>query len=273
MLKDRIRQALIVLLALSQFIIPFVFASDFDNTPSESPLYLLPAGYAFIVWLIIWLVTAAYATYQLRPDQTSRSLHRQIAPPLILNMIFFDVWIIVQQQAVLTATDGLQNPALLVITQAILTGMLVCHIVVFGMLHRAKGKLTSRDRWLVQVPAAIYFAWLTAAYSTGIATIFYESGWVGSQVGVPLTVAILGLVALITGSVIVSFNTKHGAVAYGAVIIWAVISIGVENVSQSSVVLITALIVAIILLMVTIYSVNSRPTHSNIQQQSTYLGA
>ncbi|MEL6308602.1 MAG: hypothetical protein AAFN11_04080 [Chloroflexota bacterium] len=256
MFQDRLRQALVALLALSQFITPFLFQNDFDNTPSEVPLYLLPAGYAFIVWLVIWLTSAAYATYQLRPDQTKRELHRRIGFPLSLNMIFFNVWLWAQEAAVLTATDGLQNPIWLVITQLILTGMLATHIYVFREISNLKNELTSLDMWLVQVPAAIYFAWLTAAYSTGVATAFYEAGWVGVQVGIPLTIAILGVVALITGRVIASFNTKYGAVAYGAVIIWAVISIGVQNVNQSILVVGAALMVALILLGVTVYSVN-----------------
>ncbi|MEM9950047.1 MAG: hypothetical protein AAF846_00495 [Chloroflexota bacterium] len=258
MTLDRIRQILVVLLALSQFITPFLFRNDFDNTPSETPLYLLPAGYAFIVWLVIWILCASYATYQLRPDQLERSLHQDIGWHLIIIMTLFNIWLWAQQSAVTTATGGLQNPIWLIVTQLILTGMLITAVVAFSEIRSFKDQLQSLDLWLVQVPFAVYFAWLTAAYSTGIATYFYESGWVGTQLGVPLTVGILIVVGIITSTVIWQFNTTHGAVAYSTVIIWAVVSIAVQNLNQSQIVVIAALVIAIAVLVATMYTVNNR---------------
>jgi len=265
MFSDRIRQGLIVLLALSQFITPFVFENNFANTPGESPLYLLPAGYAISIWLVIWLLSASYATYQLRPDQKDRELHRRLAPFLVVNMVFFNAWLLAQNQATVTATSGEQNPVWLVVTQTILVAMLAANAGAYSVIHNRKADLTRLDLWLVQIPVAVYFGWLSAAASTGFATLFYEAGWVGTQVGVPLTLVLLAVAALITGTVTASFNTKHGAVAYGAVIIWALISIGIENLSQSTVVLIMAWVMAVAILLVTMYTVNNRM--DKLQQQ------
>lgn len=255
MIPDRLRQVLIVVLALLQFITPFLFENNFDNTLRESPLYLLPAGYAFIIWPVIWLLSAVYATYQLWPDQTERSLHRQIGPYLLLNMVFFNVWIWAQSQATLTATVGEQNPAWLVVTQAILIGMIATNVAAHHFLQQQHTALTQRDLWLVQVPVAVYFGWLSAAAGPGFATGLYEAGWAGVQVGEALAAAVLVVAALITSTVIVSFNTIQGAVAYSAVIIWAFLSIGVENINQSVWVLGSAVLLAGAVLLVSLYRV------------------
>lgn len=251
MFQDRIRQLLVVVFAILQFVTPMFFGDIFDesSTVSVQPIYFVPAGYTFLIWSVIVFLSATYATYQILPGQTKRVLHRRIGWSVMLNTLLFSLWLWAAAQQGTFGTPNFQ-PIWILLTVIIIIGMLLMNILAFNHLRALKGQLTRRDMWLVQVPVSVYFGWLN------LATIAN-------------TVA-----AIITGSVLLLFNNIQGTIAYGAVIIWATIGIALENCSLSLAVTVTAVLVAVTILLVTMYSVNrDSSSHGTETNQPVILGS
>ncbi|MEO1166338.1 MAG: hypothetical protein AAFV98_21355 [Chloroflexota bacterium] len=263
---DRLRTILVALFAIGQFVTPVLFANSFGDAPPEDPIYFLPAGYAFAIWGIIIFGSAAYATYQLRPDQLERALHRDIGWWVMLNTVFFSLWLWAQN---LSTTPTVENNNFwLLMTVIIIIGMLVSNIFVFIGIREHIANLTQLDKWLVQVPTAIYFGWLSVATIANTTPYLYAVSWFPNNIGIPMTIALLVVAALITGTVILLFNNPYGAVAYGAVIIWASIGIAVQNLTQSQSVVIASLIVAVVILFVTMFTVTTRMNYDSTSQDA-----
>ncbi|NOK59464.1 MAG: tryptophan-rich sensory protein [Chloroflexi bacterium AL-W] len=275
MFQDRIRQLLVVVFAILQFVTPVFFGDIFDesSTMSGQPIYFVPAGYTFLIWSVIVFLSATYATYQILPGQTERVLHRCIGWYVMLNTLFFSLWLWAAAQQGTFGTPNFQ-PIWILLTVIIIIGMLLMNILAFNHLRALKGQLTDRDMWLVQVPVSVYFGWLSVATIANTTAYLYGIGWTGELWGVPLTVALLCVAAIITGSVLLLFNNIQGAITYGAIIIWATIGIALENRSQSLAVTVTAVLVAVTILLVTMYSVNrDGSSHGSEANQPVILGS
>jgi translocator protein len=257
-----LRPVLVLIFAILQFVTPVIVGNAFDEVSSSAgrrtPIYFVPADYTFGIWGLITLLSAVYAIYQILPNQISRDVHQRIGWFVLINTIFFSIWLILAVQSGRYGTENFQ-PLWILATVIVIIGMLVMNILIFLRLSEMTDQLTVADRWFVVIPTAVYFGWLTVATIANTTSYLYGIGWSGEQYGQFIAAALLVVAAVIASAVILRFTTTHGAVAYSAVIIWAAIGIAVENLNQSRFVTITALLVAGAILVVNIISVNQPP--------------
>lgn len=259
MFSNWVRQLIVVLATSSQFAILGILSANFgEGNPFPAlgtDVFFLPARYAFAIWGAILFLSATYATYQLRPDQGKRVVHKRIGWWVVLNTSGYSLssWLAANQGTF--GTDTYQ-PLYVLGTVIIICAMLVANIAIFLNIRRSSDTLVPQDRWLVIVPQAIYFGWLTVATVANNTYYLYRLGWRGEQYGELITIGLLAIVLVISGWITSTWHSTQGTVTYGAVIMWASIAIAVGNIGQSILVAGTALAVALLTLVVIVTNVN-----------------
>ncbi|MEM8535187.1 MAG: hypothetical protein AAGF95_30395 [Chloroflexota bacterium] len=254
-----LRRFFVLFFAIGQIVTTALLSTAFnevsDSARSGSPVYFLPAGYTFAIWGMIMVLSLVYAVYQLLPKQADHASHRRIGSFVMVNTMFFSIWVALAVQSG-SCTSSTFQPLWILATVAVITGMLVMNIFAFLNLRDLSATLSRTDRWLAVVPVSVYFGWLSVATIANTTSYLYGAGWTGTQYGALITVALLIVALVITGFVILLYNITEGTVAYGAVVTWAALGIAAANVGQSLLVTITAGVVAILILLLTMLSVS-----------------
>ena len=172
-------------------------ASQFPVRIEEPPI--LPAGYAFSLWGLIYLwliVMAGYGVWR-RSDDAGWDATRW---PLIASLGVGAIWLPVATASPIWAT-------------VLIWGMLVAAL---WALLRTPG----RDVWLLRAPVGLYAGWLTAASCVSLGTVL--TGWDIAPFGpAGWAVACLSL-ALAIG---VAILRARPSLLYGAALIWALVAV------------------------------------------------
>lgn len=182
------------------------------------PTLLLPAGTAFSIWSLIYVVLLITAVWQALPAQRSREVHRRTGWLLAASGVLNAAWILVFTQR------------WIVLSEVVIVALLACLLVAFARLaaDRATGWA---DRLLLHVPVGLYAGWVTAATVAGAATT-------GASLGIrpPDTVAIVlaGAGTLLPALVTMWVVSRWRAVAgYVLAVAWALAWIAVETPSAA----------------------------------------
>jgi benzodiazapine receptor len=187
-------------------------------------VYVVPAGYVFAIWGVIYLFLGAFTVWQALPrnreDATLRSLGYLPAVSGVLNA----VWVVLFQYEVFVLTV----PVML----ALLVTLITIHLRLWG--HR--DAMHGAPFWVVRVPFSIYLGWITVATIANIAQTLSALGFTGFGIEPTLIAAVVLLVGLAIAS---TFVYRFRDVAYGLVIVWAYVGIVVKE-SDTTIVAVTA---------------------------------
>jgi hypothetical protein len=217
---DLARQVMNLVLAVAMpvtTVLCFSLGTSFEEATGsdrgEPPI--IPAGYTFIIWTVIYAGAVAYAIFQASPMRREDPLLRRIGP-----------W---------TASAFLGTSAWLVMARLGLTWMTVACMywiaaslaVVLRIFVREGAPHTSGERWLVMAPLGLFSGYVTAAVFANTAAALKASG-----VMAPGTSETIWSVAmLLVAGVVASWATLAtlGNVAYALAIVWALCGIVVAN--------------------------------------------
>lgn len=202
-----IKAILLLLAALAFAAAPFFSPFDgFDPNlypvPQDDPP-VQPAGYAFAIWGPIYLGLLAHAAFGLlkrRDDPAWQSVRL----PLTLSLLIGAPWLMVANQNPPAAT-----------------------VMIFAMLGTAiwafLNTTNTQDRWLLQLPVAVYAGWLSAASFVSIGLMLAGYGLASED-----TAALVALTLAVIFAFTVQSRT-HRAPEYGATVVWALVAIIVAN--------------------------------------------
>jgi hypothetical protein len=200
---------LFVLLAALAFGLSPIFTPDFRGyDATQFPVYnespaILPAGYAFSIWglIYVWLILHAGFGLWKRAADAAWDATR---PPLVFSLAIGAIWLAV----------AVRDP---VWASALIALMLVGAL---AALFRAPAQ---PDRWLLLAPLAIYAGWLTAATGVSIGILLIGFGWLNETPGALLMLAVVLAFAL-------AVQRRLGrAPEYSVTVIWALVAICVRN--------------------------------------------
>lgn len=179
-----------------------------DNYPN----LFAPAGYAFSIWGLIYLLLAIYVIYQFkRGDDVLAGKVNRI---FILNALLNAAWIFAWHYDVIW------------LSVIIMIGLLISLITIADILR--KSTLTERERRLVCLPFSVYFGWITVATIANITVFLVSLGWGGFG----LADSFWTVVVLLIGALIGSWRMlKDKFISYGLVLIWAYGAILFKHVS------------------------------------------
>ena len=200
--------AILVLTAAIAFAVSPLMVSGFNGfeadqfpVPQEDPP-AQPAGWAFSIWLLIyvWLIAGAAFGLLMRADDGRWAAHRG---PLFASLAVGAAWLPVAQVSPVAAT-----------------------VMIWVMLGTALAALMQAgrsDRLWLQAPVAVYAGGLTAASCVALALVLAGYGVMSAQA------AALGalVLALVLAAAVLAM--RPGTPEYGLAVIWALLGVAVAN--------------------------------------------
>lgn len=241
---DKRRQLLNVIFAILQAAAPLMpllglGVSVGDRDGIGSPLEV-PAGYAFSIWGVIFLLGLIYAVQQALPDARTAKLYREIGDGTWVLFALSTVWMVIAQ---LNGPNG--------VLAVIIVVMLVLALRIIVLAAQMS---PMRGSEIVIPLAGLYAGWLTLAAPLNISSVLRDLG-----------VAPLGLsewlyasiVLLVGAAIAIGILLKlRGLFWYAAAAIWGLVAVAVKTVPQGSTsahvgYVAAALVVALGIVMVT----------------------
>lgn len=218
----------------------FGFNVTSELEPLPIPLYLEPAGYAFIIWLFIYIGFLGLGIYQFGNSRISDSRFITARPFIIVNSLANVTWFL----GVFTDQYWLTIVCMLL--------MLYTLIRLAIALELGKTGATLQEKLLVKLPIALYFGWITAATPINLTSfLIADLGWTGEAFLGP---EIWSAIVLVVAAGIYSwlYLSQQVNAIYIWVGVWAFVAIYVVNNPVSNIVAIAAGILGLLLLIVSI---------------------
>lgn len=199
--------------------------SDKYHTP------ITPAGYAFMIWIVIYLLLAGYIVYQFRKVTSRQDSVLAISFWFIITCVFNIAWIFLWQYQFIG------------ISFAVMIALFVTLTVIYTKTRYIHAPTTG-ETWLIRLPFSIYLGWICVAALVNLAVILFHT-----NNGMNLDPKTTGIILLCLGAVaaiMITFRARDGVLPL--VFVWAYIAIAVEQ-RDVSALSFTASILAFILLL------------------------
>lgn len=196
-----------------------------------------PAGYAFIIWSLIFSLCIAFVVHQWillknnDPQQYIKRTGLWFSLSNIANVLWLYCW-----------TNQMLGWSVIIIL------LLLFSLAVLAIRLRLElDDVPARTIFFVWWPVVIYLGWVMVATIACIASWFVYSGWRGGAIGEDVwTIIMIALAFLLYLFLVVKRNMREAA----AVGIWAFIAIAVRQWNTHSNIAITAITGSFILLVV-----------------------
>ena len=185
------------------------------------PNLFAPAGYAFSIWGVIYLLLLLYTVYQLGFFRSVEVENRES----LLNEI-----------GVLFSISSIANAAWIVswhYEKIFLSAVLI--IIIFACLllinlKIEKEKLSFKEKIFIYLPFNIYFGWLTVATIANVVTLLVSVGWNGFGISESVWTMIILTVGFIISALVIM---RQKNIVYGLVILWAYVGIYSKHISSN----------------------------------------
>jgi hypothetical protein len=169
------------------------------------PNLFAPAGPAFSIWGLIYILLGGYVLYQfLNKNKKTEAMIKRINPLFIMTSLANISWIFAWHY------DFIGLSVLIMATLLIL-------LIKIADILRVE-KFTSLEKLLIWAPFSIYFGWITVASIANITVFLVSIGWNGFGIADFIWTSIILLIGALIG--ILRMN-KDKNIAYGLVLVWA----------------------------------------------------
>jgi hypothetical protein len=199
------------------------------------PTLITPAGYVFAIWGIIYVLLGVFVVFQALPSQKDKDYQKKIDWLFVLSSLFNVVWLFLWQSEYLGWS---------VVVMFLLLASL---IMVYLRLNIGKSAVSLREKLAVHMPFSVYLGWITIASIANVAAALVSVNWDGFGISPETWAALIVIVALVITLLVVAARRD---VAYGLVIIWALVGIAVKQSGNQNIAIIAeagAVIVAVAL--------------------------
>ena len=186
---------------------------------------VIPAGYVFSIWSLIYTALVVFVVYQALPSQRDNPRLRRVGYLFVASCAFNVLW--------LFAWHNLQIGLSLVLMLALLTTLiLIYERLGIGKRNAPTTNISSTDvsstdvssaeAWAVRAPFSLYLGWITVATVTNVGVFFYTLGWQG---GARFWAAVAIFAAAGIGALLMA---RRRDVIFNLVLIWAFIGIAIK---------------------------------------------
>lgn len=211
----------ICVLALTQAVLPLViFNVGFDTQAVKPPINAIPnpatpAGYAFVIWTVIFASALVFSVFQAFPSKWSDPLLMKIRGWVFVGYLAASCWMLVARFGPLWLTVPL------------IVIMAVCIGAAYISVLHSNGSQRDLLYWIASPSLAVYFGWLSAALFVNAADVLPGYGF--NRFGLSAMWFGVGVVfcAAALASLIVWFAGFH--VVYVLTLVWALAAIIVRN--------------------------------------------
>lgn len=226
--RERFKQILVVCATLAVVFVNYLAGVGYinDKTPAEIsdkfPSLLTPAGYAFVIWSLIYLGLMVFSFVQVLPSQTDNPRFRKIRFAYLLNCAANCAWIFLWHHERIWSA--------LAVIFIILTTLAFINV-------NLKNKNDPFETWTARVVFGLYFGWITVATVLNFTLALVSSGVSVSNQTTAITASILIAATTILGIII---RLKLSTAAYVVAVAWAFTAIAVKHGGETAVVFASA---------------------------------
>ena len=208
------------------------------------PVFFVPAGYAFSIWSLIFLLLLSFTIYQALPSQRENAALRRIGYLPALSGVLNSVWVF------------LWHYEQWVLALAVMVALLATLIAIYLRLDVGRAQVSRAVRWLVHLPFSVYLGWITVASVANATILLYIAEWNGFGISPEAWAAIM----LAVGAVIaITMILTRRDVAYTLVILWAYVGIVVKQSGTPVVAAVAGIAAAVVALVLIISLFRGRP--------------
>lgn len=201
-----------------------------------NPSLITPAGFTFAIWLIIYILLGFFVGFQALPRNRDKIWTEKVGWYFVLSSVFNIVWLFLWQFEYL------------VFSTVVMFLLLFSLMVIYTRLEIGRSKVDIREKFLIHVPISVYFGWITIASIANVTTTLVSLNWDGFGLSQEIWALLIIIIALLLTIVVV---VKRKDVAYGLVVVWALLGIWIGQ-SNPNVVTMTQISLLIILIGVAI---------------------
>lgn len=220
----------------------FLGGKNTAQISDANPTLITPAGYVFSIWGVIYLLLGIFVVFQALPSQQGRDFQKKVSWFFVVSSILNVCWLFLWQ---------FEQLGFSVVLMFLLLASL---IMIYLRLGIGKSKIALNEKLAVHLPFSVYLGWITIASIANVAVALVSANWDGGGIAAETWVMLVVAIALLIALLVV-FTRKD--VAYGLVIAWALLGIGIKQsgnamiatLTQSCAVIVAISVVAILLVM------------------------
>jgi hypothetical protein len=263
MSNDRTRQLVTVLV----FIVTVIVNGAANALPINGQMtaeisdrfqvFVIPAGYVFAIWGVIYLFLGAFTVYQALPSQRENAVLRSLGWLPALTGALNTVWLLLFQYELFLATVP------------VMIGLLLTLIAIHLRLWEHRAALDRAMTWTVRIPFSIYLGWITVATIANIAQTLQSMGFDAFGIQPELVASAVLLVGL---AIAATFVWRFHDAAYGLVIVWAYAGIVAKESAAAYVPMVAALGAVVIVILVVLSLIGRLPPARGPIQLGTTAG-
>jgi len=177
-------------------------------------VFIIPAGYVFAIWGLIYVLLGAFTTWQALPRNRDDATLRRLGYLPALSGLINSIWLL------------LFHYNAFVIALGVIVALLVTLIAIHLRLWENRPQLRGTPFWTVRVPWSVYLGWVTVATITNVAQTLSFVGFDGFGIEPALIAAVVLAVGIAIASM---FVLRFRDAPYGLVIVWAYVGIAVKE--------------------------------------------
>lgn len=201
-----------LLYALSSF--GLLGDSPVGQTAIDSTPLIVPAGYAFAIWGIIYAGLMVFPIYQLVKKREKSSLWHQVRIWFSLNVVANGLWL------------AFASYNWLWTTAVIIAFMLVSLYQINQLLIEIEAKEQPLNFWAERLVFSLYFAWITLATVLNVSSALSFYDWDGFGISeVNWSIIMLTITSVIAAAVFLKYRDR----GYAAVVVWAFLALVVKH--------------------------------------------
>lgn len=187
-----------------------------------NPTLVTPAGYVFSIWGVIYVLLGIFVVYQALPSQREKDYHEKIGWLFVLSSLFNVAWLFLWQFEYLS------------LSVVLMFLLLATLIAIYLRLNIGRSEAPLRERLAVHVPFSVYLGWITIASIANVAVTLVSVGWDGFGISQETWAILIIIIALIITLLVIATRKD---IAYGLVIIWALVGIAMKQSGYSNIVM------------------------------------
>jgi benzodiazapine receptor len=196
---------------------------------------ITPAGYVFSIWGVIYILLGIFVVFQALPSEKGKGYQNRIGWLFVLSSLLNIFWLFLWQYEYLS------------LSVVLMFLLLATLIAIYLRLNIGKSAVSLREKLAVHLPFSVYLGWITIASIANVAVFLVSENWDGFGISQETWAALIIIIALLI-TLLVIVTRKD--VAYGLVIIWALVGIAMKQSENQNIVVIaeiSAIIIAIVL--------------------------
>jgi len=192
------------------------------------PSLFTPAGYVFSIWILIYLLLAAFVIYQALPANRDNPRLARLGYLFVVSCALNIAW--------LFSWHYLQIP----LSMLLMLGLLATLILIYERLEIGQEGVSRSESLAVRLAFSVYLGWITVATVANASVTLLELGVRGGWAA-PFWAVVALAAATAVGLAVLR---RRGDVAFVGVLIWAFVGIAVRQWGSESLLVLAAVLAA-----------------------------